>query len=112
MRRILWQKTFDRQLWLERFTLPIPDTYKSEIQRYLENAETGATVSSPVRAVIVPHAGYIYSGPVAAYAYKLLQREPAPNRIILMGPSHRAWFQGDCCRRCGCLPYAPGQPAC
>ncbi len=71
-----------------------PQNLRSEIQRYLENAENRVTDHSPVRAVIVPHAGYIFSGPVAAYAYKLLQREPTPKRIILMGPSHRAWFQG------------------
>ena len=48
-----------------------------------------------VRALVVPHAGYIYSGPVAAFAYKLLAAQPAPpQRIYLMGPAHRVWFNG------------------
>jgi len=48
-----------------------------------------------VRAIIVPHAGYVYSGPVAGFAYRLLAEQPAPpSRIYLMGPAHRAWFQG------------------
>lgn len=71
-----------------------PQHLRADIQRYLDNAVIGITISSPVHAIIVPHAGYVYSGPVAAYAYKLLQKEPPPDRIIIMGPSHRAWFQG------------------
>ncbi len=67
---------------------------RADIQRYLDNAVIKITDLSPVRAIIVPHAGYVYSGPVAAYAYKLLQNEPPPDRILIMGPSHRAWFQG------------------
>jgi AmmeMemoRadiSam system protein B/AmmeMemoRadiSam system protein A len=37
---------------------------------------------------IVPHAGYIYSGPVAAYGCRLI-KEISPKRIILLGPSHQ-----------------------
>ena len=47
------------------------------------------------KVLIVPHAGYIYSGPTAARAYKLL--EPMKNsirRVVLLGPSHRAAFEG------------------
>lgn len=48
-----------------------------------------------VRAIIVPHAGYVYSGQTAACAYKLLadQSHP-PKRIYLLGPAHRVWFEG------------------
>ena len=45
--------------------------------------------------VIVPHAGYIYSGPVAAVAYRLLAARPVlPARVVLMGPAHRSHFAG------------------
>ncbi len=44
-------------------------------------------------ALISPHAGYIYSGPVAAYAYKQLQRKDF-DTVILIGPSHRVGFAG------------------
>ena len=37
---------------------------------------------------IVPHAGYIYSGPVAAHAYYSLSIEKSPETIILIGPNH------------------------
>lgn len=47
------------------------------------------------KALIVPHAGYIYSGPVAASAYQLLQpyRESV-RRVVLLGPSHQIPFEG------------------
>jgi AmmeMemoRadiSam system protein B len=45
------------------------------------------------RMVIVPHAGYVYSGPVAAFAYRLLVASPA-NRVVLVGPAHFVTFSG------------------
>lgn len=51
--------------------------------------------TTPPKALIVPHAGYIYSGPIAATAYATL----APvrdriHRVVLLGPSHRLPFMG------------------
>jgi AmmeMemoRadiSam system protein B len=47
------------------------------------------------RMLIVPHAGYIYSGPVAATGYRLLFRSVTPpRRIVLLGPSHFTPLQG------------------
>lgn len=46
------------------------------------------------KAIIVPHAGYIYSGPVAASAYRLLQQRTEINRVVLLGPSHRVALLG------------------
>jgi len=44
-------------------------------------------------ALIAPHAGYIYSGPVAAYSYKQL-KEKDFDTVILIGPSHHIGFAG------------------
>lgn len=47
------------------------------------------------KAIIAPHAGYIYSGPIAASAYARIQ--PARGRItrvVLLGPAHRVGFRG------------------
>lgn len=47
------------------------------------------------KVLVVPHAGYIYSGPTAATAYRLL--EPLKNkirRVVLLGPAHRVPFEG------------------
>jgi AmmeMemoRadiSam system protein B len=47
------------------------------------------------RALIAPHAGFIYSGLVAAYAYRQLRaRSQDWRRVLLLGPSHRVAFSG------------------
>ena len=57
--------------------------------------ETVPVVDVEPSIVIVPHAGYIYSGPVAAAAYRLLAARPVlPARVVLMGPAHRSHFAG------------------
>jgi AmmeMemoRadiSam system protein B len=47
------------------------------------------------KAIIVPHAGYIYSGPVAASVYALLATlRDTVSRIVLLGPTHRVAIAG------------------
>jgi AmmeMemoRadiSam system protein B len=47
------------------------------------------------KAIIVPHAGYIYSGPIAASAYAGLKKaHDRITRVVLIGPSHRVAFRG------------------
>lgn len=49
----------------------------------------------PPKAVIAPHAGYIYSGPVAASAYaQVAQAAEAIESVVLLGPSHQVGFHG------------------
>ncbi|WP_167631353.1 AmmeMemoRadiSam system protein B [Mariprofundus ferrooxydans] len=50
-------------------------------------------VSPCPRALVAPHAGYIYSGPTAAYAYALLSKSPV-SRVVIAGPAHRVAFRG------------------
>ena len=45
-------------------------------------------------ALIVPHAGYYFSGNVAAAAYRAISDGAAYQRIFLLGPSHREWLDG------------------
>lgn len=69
-----------------------PAELKRSVAAYLEDAESEG---APPKAIIAPHAGYIYSGPVAASAYKRLrQRHAGIHRVILLGPSHRVGFRG------------------
>lgn len=42
-----------------------------------------------VRGLVSPHAGYVYSGPIAAWAYLCLSEAPAPRTVVLIGPNHR-----------------------
>lgn len=47
------------------------------------------------KALIVPHAGYIYSGSTAAVAYAAIARQKETIRhVVLIGPSHRVYLQG------------------
>lgn len=47
------------------------------------------------KAIIAPHAGYPYSGPTAAHAYRLLEaRRDRIRRVVLLGPAHRVYLQG------------------
>lgn len=51
--------------------------------------------SSPPKAIIVPHAGYVYSGQSAAEAYHAIQPWASRySRVVLLGPSHRVAFNG------------------
>ncbi|NOZ08967.1 MAG: AmmeMemoRadiSam system protein B [FCB group bacterium] len=70
-----------------------PDNLTWEIQKYLLAAFTAADFKP--KALVAPHAGYVYSGIVAAAAYKTLERYTAEfNKVILIGPSHRVGFSG------------------
>ncbi len=64
----------------------------SEIEAHLR--ENPAEGERP-RALIVPHAGYVYSGPVAARAYNLLRPWASDiHRVVVLGPSHRYPLEG------------------
>lgn len=70
-----------------------PAELKRNIQHYMELADLKS--SDRPKALIAPHAGYIYSGPVAATAYATL--DPIKNdikRVVLLGPAHRVFVRG------------------
>jgi AmmeMemoRadiSam system protein B len=67
----------------------------SAVDRHLVDADrtAAAAVSGELAAVIAPHAGLMYSGPVAAHAYRLL-RGRSVDVAVLVGPSHFVGFEG------------------
>jgi len=65
-----------------------PGALHTSVDAYLKQA-TLPRLSGTVRAVIAPHAGYIYSGPVAGASFRALGRSIHENHtIFLMGPAH------------------------
>jgi len=64
----------------------------AEVQQYLAQVESSASPGALV-ALIVPHAGYMYSAPVAAYAYRLLEGR-SYDTVVAVGSSHRVPFTG------------------
>jgi hypothetical protein len=72
---------------------------RRDVRRYLDEARPKLpddVRAEHVRALIVPHAGYRYSGPTAALSYKLLEGRPRPSRVVLLGPSHHTRMLGAC----------------
>lgn len=64
---------------------------RSFVERALHQARTPAGASAAPKAVIVPHAGYVYSAPVAASAYaRVMAGRVRITRVVLLGPAHRA----------------------
>lgn len=64
-----------------------------DIHQYLSDVEY--MQKTQPKAIVVPHAGFIYSGPIAASAYKqILPHKDTINRVVLLGPSHRVAFNG------------------
>ncbi len=62
------------------------------IKQFIAQAEQ---YNPPPKALIVPHAGYIYSGYTAAQAYASLQSKSATiKKIVLLGPAHTMYFKG------------------
>jgi AmmeMemoRadiSam system protein B len=60
----------------------------ASVDGYLDAAE--CRIAERPKALIAPHAGYIYSGPVAASAYASIRgRSETIERVVLLGPSHR-----------------------
>src|SRR5690606_35812491 len=63
------------------------------IQRLLATAATPG--SAAPKGIIAPHAGYVYSGPIAATAYASVRARAAQiNRVVLLGPAHRVYLDG------------------
>jgi AmmeMemoRadiSam system protein B len=69
---------------------------KQELKLYLETILREANpkpITGNILGIISPHAGYIYSGSTAAYGYKALEGRHY-DTVILLGPSHRYYFEG------------------
>ena len=69
-----------------------PSNLAKTIKNLLQQAKT-TTVPGAIRGIICPHAGYRYSGPIAASAYKLLEGKTF-DTVIVLAPSHTASFEG------------------
>lgn len=69
---------------------------KDEILKYIEDLNKDIKTFKQIeniRAIIVPHAGYIYSGNIANLAY-FHSKDKNPKRVIVIGPSHHVYLKG------------------
>jgi len=70
-----------------------PTVLRASVAQHLRAA--GAARGPAPKALIVPHAGYVYSGPVAAHAFaELVPLRGRVRRVVLLGPAHRVALRG------------------
>ncbi len=80
------------QFWAEKFYPEDKNQLNNIFKQYSQNVDN-FELDSDIKAMIVPHAGYIYSGQVAMYSYNPVKFEKI-KKFILVGPSHRVSFDG------------------
>src|SRR5688572_19105805 len=72
-----------------------PRTLSADVDELLGGVDTLAPRLGFPKVLVVPHAGYIYSGPVAARAYdELAPARGIVKRVVLLGPVHRVPVKG------------------
>lgn len=72
-----------------------PGALAAEVEELLGGVEHSEPRLAPPKAIVVPHAGYIYSGPVAAAAYdEVAVARGLVTRVVLLGPVHRVPVRG------------------
>jgi AmmeMemoRadiSam system protein B len=69
-----------------------PGTLAALVGELLGEAARRVGQAPPVRALVAPHAGYVYSGPIAASSFARLHR--GVRRVVLLGPAHRVPVRG------------------
>ncbi len=66
-----------------------------DVQAFLAEAKPATRTEAVPKVLIAPHAGYVYSGPIAASAYALVAGAAGSiARVVLLGPAHRVHVQG------------------
>ena len=89
---ISWAQGLRRAVWAGQFYEADPAHLSKTLEIYLESAEV-KLVAGEVIGLISPHAGYIYSGRVAASGYRLIQNQQVES-VVIIGPSHQYGFKG------------------
>jgi len=97
---IIMMNIFDKQEPVVRPATQAGRFYDGNAQQLSHEVDSFLTLHAQdkqhqdVAAIIVPHAGYYFSGNVAAAAYMSLPRDKRYKRIFLLGPSHHEWLDG------------------
>lgn len=67
------------------------------VSNFIDKAETGE-IKGRIVGAIAPHAGYVYSGPIAGYVFNAIRKQAqagnAPDTVVILGFSHRGGFPG------------------
>src|SRR5690349_11660966 len=80
-----------------RFYPDEADELRTVVREFLDDAKVrvGTVPAVPPKGIIVPHAGYVYSGSIAASGYARLEPfRDVIRRVVLLGPSHYVAVRG------------------
>ncbi len=66
-----------------------PDALRRQINKFLDNTELSKI--EDIKSIVCPHAGYIYSGQVAAYSYRQISGKKFDS-VFIIAPSHSEYF--------------------
>jgi AmmeMemoRadiSam system protein B/AmmeMemoRadiSam system protein A len=82
-----------KPVWAGLFYPKDPKALSDQIDHFLKNTKEASKITGEIKALIAPHAGYVYSGQVAAEAYRLVQGKPV-DTVVILSPCHRHGFYG------------------
>jgi AmmeMemoRadiSam system protein B/AmmeMemoRadiSam system protein A len=82
-----------KPVWAGLFYPKDPKVLSDQIDHFLKNTKEASKITGEIKALIAPHAGYVYSGQVAAEAYRLVQGKPV-DTVVILSPCHRHGFYG------------------
>ena len=90
---LCWSQGIRKAAWAGAFYEGNKDALSAQIDGYLKNVQSLPKLARDPQALICPHAGYVFSGQTAAYAYRLVQGKPYET-VVIIGPSHQYGFEG------------------
>jgi hypothetical protein len=88
-----WSQGIRKAVWARTFYEENAESLSRQIDYFLHNVKKEPLSAENIIAIIAPHAGYFYSGQVAASAYRLVQGKDYET-VIIIAPSHRYGFRG------------------
>jgi len=90
---LAWSQTVRKSVFAGQFYDGDPARLAAQINRFLGAVDRPPNPPDRILALIVPHAGYVYSGQTAAYGYRLVQGRNIDS-VVIVAPSHRYAFNG------------------
>jgi len=88
------EKSIDREpVVAGRFYEGNKDALRAEVEKYL-SPQSKSDYLENIMALIVPHAGYVFSGKVAGMGYKTIDPDKEYKNVFVIGSSHHVWFEG------------------
>ncbi len=88
-----WSQGRRKAVWAGKFYEENAEILSRQIDSFLQNVKKEPLSTQNIIALIAPHAGYFYSGQVAAAVYRLVQGKDYET-VIIIAPSHRYGFRG------------------